>query len=489
MIDSLIVSVTISVTYYTKMEILFINPPTSQKERYGKLKDIGTLQPSLGIGYMAAVTEERGHGVKVIDSEAMKYDYRDIRRLIEEFKPDVIGMQTYCTNLSRCYKVAEIAKELDKDIKIVFGGAQSTLFPEEVIKDKNVDFIVHGEGERTFIDLLDALIKKDSFKNIKGLVWKNKGKIIKNEPQDLIKDINKLPFPARHLFPMEKYHSSANLRGKKTLNIMTSRGCPFRCTYCSGHRTFGKTHRFNSTEKVIEEINSLIDDYNGDSIQFYDETFTANRKRVIELCDALIENNKKRKKKIEWSCFTRVNLVDEKLLKKMKEAGCYLIFYGFESGVQRLLDLIKKDITLEQQKKAVELTHKVGIGVWGSFMLALPTETIEESWKTINWAITLDIDYVQFPITTPFPGTELYQICKKNGKILTEDWNHFSEWEEVVYVPKGRSVKEIKQTVKQAYRNFYLRPRFILKKTWNLRKLPLKNQYGLLKAGFNTFFK
>lgn len=419
----------------------------------------------------------------------MDYSYEDIKKIINEFNPNIIGMQTYCTNISRCYKIADIAKSFNKGIKIVLGGAHATLFPEESAKNQNVDFVIYGEGERTFIELLDMIHKKKTVKEVKGLVWKEKNHVIKNDPRDLIRDTNELPFPARHLFHMDKYHSSANLRGRKTLNIMASRGCPYRCAYCSGHKTFGKTYRFNSPERVIEEINLLTDKYCADSIQFYDETFTVNRTRVFELCDKLIKNNKKRKKKMEWSCFTRVNLVDEELLKKMKEAGCYLIFYGFESGVQRLLNLIKKDITLEQQKRAVELTHKAGIEVWGSFMLALPTETVQDSWRTINWAIDLGIDYVQFPITTPFPGTELYNLCKENGTILTEDWTNYLTWDEVVYAPEGRSAEEIKKTVKQAYRNFYLRPKFIFRKAWNLRKLPAKNQYNLIRAGMNTFFK
>ena len=466
------------------MRVLFICPPTSQEERYGKLKDIGTLHPSLGIAYIAAYTEKKGHTVNIIDSEANCYNFDDIKRNIKDFKPEVIGMQTFCTNLSRCYKIAEITKNINSDIKIILGGAQATLSPKEIIKQKNIDFIICGEGEITFTHLLDALECKKNLKEVNGLIWKDKDKVIINKSQELIKDISILPFPARHLLPMEKYHSSANLSGKHTLNIMTSRGCPFRCAYCSGHLTFGKTHRYNSTENVIGEIKELIIRYKADSIQFYDETFTANRNRVIELCDSMI----KEKIKIPWSCFTRVNLVDEELLRKMKDAGCYLIFFGLESGVQRLLNLIKKDITLEQQKRAVDLCKKVGIEVWGSFILALPTETIEDAKQTIDWAIKLNLDYVQFPICTPFPGTELYEICKKSGGILTEDWENFLTWDEIVYLPKGRTKKEIKKTVKNAYKKFYLRPSFILRKTWNLRKFPIKNIYKMTKAGVITFF-
>src|SRR3989344_3461932 len=206
------------------MRVLFICPPTSQEERYGKLKDIGTLHPSLGIAYIAAYTEKKGHTVNIIDSEANCYNFDDIKR----------------------------------NIKIILGGTQATLSPKEIIKQKNIDFIICGEGEITFTPLLDALECKKNLKEVNGLIWKDKDKVIINKSQELIKDISILPFPARHLLPMEKYHSSANLSGKHTLNIMTSRGCPFRCAYCSGHLTFGKTHRYNSTENVIGEIKELI---------------------------------------------------------------------------------------------------------------------------------------------------------------------------------------------------------------------------------------
>jgi radical SAM superfamily enzyme YgiQ (UPF0313 family) len=349
-----------------------------------------------------------------------------------------------------------------------------------------------GEGEQTISLLLKKLEKFsqnpkrfEEFNDIPGIVWKQKKKIIVNKRQELIKDLDTIPFPARHLFPMSSYHSSAQLRGKKTLNIMTSRGCPYRCAYCSGHINFGKSFRYFSKEHVIQEISSMIRDFGIDGIQFYDETFTVNRDRVFELCDLLIKNNIS----LPWTCFTRVNLVDKDLLLKMKEAGCYQIFFGIESGNQRLLDLIKKDITLEQARKAVQLCKKAGIESFCSFMLNLPSESIEESMNTINFAIELDPDYAQFPITTPFPGTELYNIAKEKGQFVTEDWSKFMSWSQVVFVSEGRTVGEIKNTVRKAYQKFYMRPSYILKSVRKLRKLPLNKSLSLFKAGIKTIFQ
>jgi len=467
------------------MKIMLIIPPITLEKRYGRLKDVGTLYPPLGLAYLAAMAEKMSCEVKIIDSEAEGYTYSNIEKQIEDFKPDLVGMQTYCTNIQQCNKVANIVKKHSKKIKVVLGGAQVTIFPEESVKKENIDFVIVGEGEIVFEELIKTLKNNNSdFREVNGLVWKKKKKIIMNSKQELIKNLDSIPIPARHLFPIKKYHSSAQLRGKRTLNIMTSRGCPYRCAYCSGHISFGKTFRFFSPNRVIEEIISMIKDFKIDSIQFYDETFTVNRERVFDLCNALIKNNIK----LPWACFTRVNLVDEELLKKMKEGGCYQIFFGVESGNQRLLDLIKKDITIEQAKNAIKLCKKVGIETFCSFMLNLPDETLEESWKTINFAIELDPDFVQFPITTPFPGTELYRIAKENGYFITEDWSKFMSWDEIVYVSKGRSVEEIKKTVKQAYKKFYMRPNYIFKSINRLRKLPPSKIINLTKAGIKIFF-
>ncbi len=468
------------------MKVLLIVPPNSQEERYGKFSQIGTLYPPLGLAYVAAVAESEAE-VRVLDSEAMNYSYADIERLTKQFNPDIVGMQCYCTTITRCYKVAELIKKLNPMVKIILGGAQITLEKQETMKNKNIDFGIYGEGEFVFRDLLKELKKSEknqNFKKINGLIWRNKSKLIINPKQELIKDLDKLPLPARHLFPMEKYHSSANLRGKHTLNLMTSRGCPFNCAYCAGSLIFGKTHRYHGTDRVIEELLELRDKYHADSIQFFDETLTANRARVIELCNKMIE----KKLNIEWSCFTRVNLVDLELLKKMKAAGCYLIFFGYESGNQRLLNLIRKGITLEQSRKATKWCNEAGIETWGSFMIDLPTETKEESEETINFALEINPTFVQFPITTPFPGTDLYQLCKDNGKILTDNLDEYTAWD-VVYTSTGRTVQDIKNTVKKAYRRFYLRPSYIIRRFKNVMKLPANKIINLFASALYAFFK
>ncbi len=469
------------------MKVLLIIPPNSLDERYGKLKFVGALYPSMGIAAIAAITEKAGFPVKIIDCEAEGFSYEALKDKIIDYQPDVIGMQTFCNTINRTFKIAELVKkEINPQIKIVLGGVQVTLFPEKYAADKNVDFVVKGEGEIIFENLLHNLADgKNDFSDIKGLVWKNGDEIISNPPEMMIKDINTLPYPARHLFNLKKYYPSAQLRGKHVMHIITSRGCPFQCGFCSCHKTFGRSYRFMSAERVVEEIKFLQKEYQADSLYFYDDTLTVNKERIIELCNKIIEE----KIKIPWACFTRADCVNEELLKKMHEAGCYQIFYGVECGAQRLLDLMKKGITLDQIREAIRLTKKYHIEALASFIIGLPTETVEEAKQTLKFAIELDVDFAHWEIYTPHPGTNLFDIAMQHGHLLTDDWNKFSTWgDDPVYLPDGRDPKELKQTKEWAYRKFYLRPIFLLKRIKGLFKLPLSRIWRLVQSGAVMIF-
>jgi len=249
--------------------------------------------------------------------------------------------------------------------------------------------------------------------------------------------------------------------------------------------TFGKTHRFMSTGKVMGEIQQLIEEFGADGIQFYDETFTMNRPRVMELMDAMLEE----KLSIPWTCFTRVNLVDQELLDKMAEAGCYQVFYGIESGVQRLLDLIKKDHTLDQARQAVRMTHRAGMESVAAFMLTLPTETEEETEQTIRFALEIDPDYVYWLTTTPYPGTPLYEQALAGGTIINHDWQHYTVFNDIVYVPHGRNPDEIKKKLRQAYRRFYLRPKYLARRMKSFARLPPKKVASLIASGSRIFVR
>ncbi len=469
------------------LRIHFIMPPISLEERYGKLKDMGTLYPSLGMAAVAAICELKGHKVKVTDGEALSYNLDDIKREITDFHPDFVGMPTFATNIDMCHTIATMVKEINPHAKVMLGGAHTSIFTKHAIAPKEIDFGIQSEAEIVFDEFLDILDQNKSFTHVNGLVYKDgKGEIHINPKQKLYPDLNQFPLPARHLFPMNKYHSSANLRGKRTLNMMTSRGCPYRCAYCSSPQIFGQSFRYLNTENVMRELRELRNVYGTDSVQFYDETFTVHRQRVIDLCNEMIKENFN----MQWACFTRANLVDKELLQKMKQAGCYLIFFGLESGVQRLIDLIKKDITLEQSRNAIKLCKEAGIQAWCSFIIGLPSETKEESWQTINFALELDSEYVQFPIFMPWPGTAIYDIAKQHGIILNENLSDYTAWDKAVYKPHPqRDPLEVQETVKKGYKKFYLRPKYIARKIADLTfHMPPKKIWKLTKAGYYTLF-
>jgi len=465
------------------MKILMVVPPADREKEYGNLKDSRPQYPSLGLSYIAAVGQRDGNEVKAIDCDVEELDYEDVDEVIRAYRPDLIGMQTFCTTVERCHTIAKRAKKIRPGVRVVLGGVQATLFPEESLREEAVDFVVRGEGEEVFSRLLKALPRGDSgLENIPGLARKKNGAIIANSAADLVEHLDDIPVPALELFPMDKYHSASQLRGRRTVHILTSRGCPFRCINCCTPRLFGKSYRYNSSERVIREIKRLQGTFGVDGIQFYDDVFTINRKRTMELLDAMIEAELN----ISWTCLTRVDLIDPELLKKMKEAGCYQIFYGIESGVQRLLDLIKKGIKLDQVRQAVRDTKKAGIEIVASFMLALPTETREDTLNTIQFGIELDPEYVYWLTATPYPGTALYDLARTTGTLLDVDWSNFSVFNEVVYLPEGRTVEEIKSLVKYGYRKFYFRPSYIVRRINTLRKLPPSKVYNLVKTGIKT---
>lgn len=466
------------------LKIHFIVPPlTSEGDPSTKRKRVGTFFLPLGLAAVAAICELKGHIVKVTDGAASFYNLKEIQKEIDEFKPDIVGMSASFLNIETCHIIAKHIKEIIPQAKVILGGAQTSIFTKQALASKDVDWGIQSEAELVFDELLDALDDNKDFTKIKGLAYKNKfGEICINPKQELYHDINQFPMPARHLFPMEKYVSYPLLRGKRTFSIITSRGCPYQCNFCSSPEIFGQSFRYLNTENAMKEIRHLLDVYRADSLLFYDETFTVNRQRVIELCDAMI----KEKISVEWGCFTRVNLVDKELLQKMKLAGCYIIYFGVESGVQRLLDLVKKGFELNTARNAVKLCKEIGIQPWCSFMLGLPSETEEESWQTINFALELDPEYIEFGIFMPWQGTPAYELAKKYGVILNENISDYKTWlDKPFFKPcPNRDPEEVIRTVKKGHKKFYLRPKYIIKKTIDLAlHLPPEKIWRILKAG------
>lgn len=446
------------------MKILLIYPP-------GKTSFI---TPPLGLMYLAASLRKAGHQPQILDFLLEKFDKDSLFRIINQ-GIEIIGISAVTPLIDNAISLANLIKQKFPEKIIVFGGPHPTLLPKETLERcENIDFIVKGEGEERLNSLIDYLEGKKKEEELDGIALRRKGEIIELPQKKYIEDLDNLPLPARELVPIEKYSEILESEEKPATTLIASRGCPFHCIYCS-KPIFGNIFKGRSPENILKEIEFLKEEYKIREIIFYDDIFTFNRERIIKLCQLLIE----KKLNIRWKCETRVNFIDEELLKVMKKAGCYLIGYGIESGNQRVLNILRKGTTIAVIEKAIKMTKKVGIGVLGYFMLGIPGETEKEIKETINFAKSLDIDYALFSIATPYPATELYHIAKSLGKIP-------KTWENSFYtlVNSENTIslcdldpEILRQYQKKAYRSFYFRPSYIGKKLLKMKSPTILKRY------------
>ena len=412
--------------------VLLINPP------FYRLMNSHFNGLSLGLGYIAAVLSKNGHKVKIYNADYKSSEnYADQRKIFESYDnykkilfslshplwlevkenierhfPDIIGI----TMLTGTYKSAEnigrIAKELNKDIKVVVGGTHPTVLPEETIKNEYFDYVVRGEGEYTFLNFVNDTGVED----IPGLTYINKGEEIVNNPdREFIEDLDSIPFPSRDLYLNDTRYMDYGY-------IMTGRGCPFECTFCASKKVWKGHVRFRSPENVVEEVKHVHDEYGTKFFCFVDDTFTLNKKRTKRICELLVESDLD----ISWICDTRVDTIDEELLWLMKESGCARVKIGVESGSERILKKVKKKITKKQVRDSVSLIKKVGIGLTIYLMIGFPTETEEETRETLDFARELDPTYYSLSILAPYPGTETYDdVIRKGITLPKEHWEYF----------------------------------------------------------------
>lgn len=389
------------------MKILLISPfltPLRKPEVY-----------NLGLGYIAAALIQEGHDIKVLDIEGYRYTQAKVLDIIRNIECDIIGIGTIITGYTYVKLLIKEIKRLKPNIPIILGNSIGSTIPEIALIDLDVDFIVVGEGEITIKELIKAIEKKSDLNNIKGICFKKNGKIIHTAERELIEDIDSIPIPAWDLFPQNIYmnnYPSNNLLPPPIATISTVRGCPYHCTYCY-HPFQNRKIRYHSPERIIKEIKILKEKYNINSFAFADDLSIGNKERIYKFCDILEEE----KLNLKWQVTGRVNFVDENLLKRMKSAGCQIMSFGIESGSQKILNNIKKQVTVHQAKKAIFLCKKVGIYPLCSFMIGNVGETRETVYETVSF-INKYLDEIKyFFITTPYPETELFEFAETRGLI------------------------------------------------------------------------
>ncbi len=461
------------------MKVLLIQPNYRRIYAYAQSKKITPIFPPLGLAYIAAVLKQNNISVKILEANAFDLNHEQIKKEIKEYNPDIVGITATTSLIEEAHEIAELC---DENIKVIIGGIHASSLPEETLeKFPRFDYLIQGEGEFSFLDLA----KKKKINQIKGLYYRKEKKIIKNKPRELIKDLDNLPLPARELLPMNKYFS-AGAKQQPSDYILSSRGCPYQCIFCADHLVHGRRFRFRSPENVMEEVKELykkgVRDWD-----FVDDNFTFFPERVDRFCDLMIESGLN--EKMSWRCANgiRVDRVNLELLKKMKEAGCYMVSLGIESGNEQILKNMRKNIDLKQVKKTVELCNEVGIETRGLFMFGNLGENERTMEDTINFAKSLDLDTATFHITIPFPKTDYWEIVKKEGKIYPKNYRDYIAYGSIIFEHGELTKKMLIKMQKRAYREFYFRPSILLKaikSVDNLNRLKLYINAGIAFLGF-----
>lgn len=450
------------------MKVLLINPNYREIYSYGGAKELTPLFPPLGLAHIAAVLRKNDIDVKILEANINNLNHEQIKKEINNYGPNFIGI-TATTCLIE--EANEIAKLCPDNTTIIVGGIHASSLPVETLEQfPDIDLVVIGEGEYTMLDIarLKPLYK------IAGIYYRKNNKIFKNEPRPLIKNLDELPFPARDLLPMGKYWS-VGIKKYPFATIMTSRGCPYNCNFCVNYKVLGKKFRYRSPENVLEEIDELVNKYHIKELSILDDNFSLLPNRVEKICDGLIE----RRYNLIWKTSNgiRADSITEPLIQKMKKAGCYLLAFGVESGNPEILKVIQKGETLDQIKNAVMLCKKYRIKTEAFFMIGNENETEGTMQDTINFAKELDIDIAQFQVFIPLPGSSYYEKIKQNGKLFAKSWNDYNAFNEPVFEYQGLTRELMSKMQKRAYKEYYFRPKMIIKRLLEIRSFRQFNAY------------
>ncbi len=483
-------------------KILLINPP------WLKLFGEGSFCSPLGLCYIAAVLEKQGYAVSIYDADhtakAQFYSpvkktanygnylstlrdinspiWKNIGLAISEQSPDIVGVSVTTPTHSSALNISRLVKSFNADIPVVWGGAHPTILPDETIKNKDVNIVVRGEGEYTFLDLIKNFSRLDK---VLGITYRQDGGIIHNPSRPLIEDLNGLPFPAKHLI-LQKGNYYPEWFG----NIFASRGCPYSCIFCASHQIWTRRVRHRSAENVVNEIRYIKKEFKTNQFVFYDDSFTLDQNFMENICDVFI----KEKLNIIWTCSTRANLINDKLIRKMKHAGCEHILIGIESGDEETLKKIKKCLTIEHIKNAVRVLKRNRMQFSGFFMIGFPWETKRHIDNTISLMKKLNPRSATFSVAAPYPKTELYDICASEGLIpQVPDWDKFFQQSPEMYLSKNLTKEETSRIIRETAKIFeeynknkwrktlFKNPLYVLKRILSGKYYRLRDLWALLR--------
>ncbi len=443
------------------IDVLLVNPPSPNESliirdlnRSGRTTREKIIWPQTNLAYLAAMLP-KNLSVEILDCIAERMNWENFEKVLFQKKPKHVISHVITSTYKNDFKVFKLAKKINATT-VTMGPHATKLIKESFEECPELDFIMLKEVEITFKELILALEKSEGVKDIRGLAYREDGEIKVNENRNFIENLDELPIPRHDLLPLEKYVFP--FIASKFTFVISSRGCPYDCTFCRQPIMWSKKFRSRSAGNMMKELR-FLKEIGINNFLFQSDTFTIDRDVVLELCKKMIEEELN----MNWGCNSRVDTIDEELLKWMKKAGCWMIAYGFESGSQEVLDRCKKQATIKQMEDAANLTHKMGIKMYGYFIIGLPQETKETIKKTIDLAKKLPITFAIFHVASPYPGTEFHYEAEKNN------WLNLASLEDIdqggvspVNYP-NLSSEEIMRGIKKAYISFYLRPNVSLR--------------------------
>ena len=468
------------------MKILLIRPHS----------DVPSAAPPLGLLYLTSyLREHSSHEVSICDARFKEYNFDEIERIINAENPDLIGITSFSMEFQQAHEIARRSKNQYPQVPVVLGGPYATSDYMQAMKDNNIDIAVIGEGEKSFCDLTNAMEKGQDWTSIRELAYRDNGTVQKSGMRDFMDNLDELPYPSWDLLNLEEYFNRKGTRKRtvfnqhqmlqRALSIQTTRGCPYRCSYC--HNIFGKKLRKRSVENVIGEMKLMKEKYNVQEIEIIDDIFNLDIDRAKQIFRRIIEE--KFNFKFSFPNGLRSDRFDEELLDLMKEGGAYRLVFAIESGSPRIQKLVKKNLNLEKARKNITSAAKRGFSMGGFFMLGFLDETEEECWNTINFALESELQTATFFVVTPFPNTEIWEQALEAGYNLSPDMEqYFAHYQKVSANISKVSTERLEQLRKIAFRRFYLNPKRLLS---FMRTTPWKDRFfekiWILIAG--SFFK
>lgn len=451
-------------------EILLINPPWVSKTQNIR-SGMKHAMPPLSILSIAGYLESKGHDVLVLDIHGERLDEDETRAAVRRASPKWVGITVLTATSTPAHQIARLVKEVSPSCQVVFGGVHAEAVPEETLANGAVDFLVCGDGEEVLLELVQA----SNPRSVRGICFRDGTRIVRNPPAELIMDLDKYPRPAYHLVPMHLYYPAIGAYKKlPAINMMMTRGCPGKCTFCNSANT---TLRTRSASRVIEDIKYLHETYGIREVEFFDDTFTVMVKNVKEFCRLM----KEAALDVVWTAYIRADCFNEDLGRSMKEAGCHQVLIGVESGNRTVLELLRKPIAFDKIRETVRTAQRCGLDVRASFILGNVGETRETMLESLQFAMELDTELVNFHINTPYPGTQLMKWAKENNALVTDEWTEYELSTFLLRLPTI-TPEEVFAFYQEAHRRYFMRWRAIVRRLQRIRS------WAQLRDAVKAFF-